>query len=33
MSAIDNPETTAPAGEIYRAFWRWHFYEIGRAHV
>ena len=26
MSAIDNPETTAPAGEIYRAFWRWHFY-------
>lgn len=26
MSAIDNPETTAPAGEVYRAFWRWHFY-------
>lgn len=26
MSAIDNPETTAPAGEIYSAFWRWHFY-------
>ncbi|AZS19623.1 MULTISPECIES: PepSY domain-containing protein [unclassified Caulobacter] len=26
MTAIDNPETTAPAGEVYRAFWRWHFY-------
>ncbi|WP_233243322.1 PepSY-associated TM helix domain-containing protein, partial [Caulobacter sp. HMWF025] len=26
MTAIDTPETTAPAGEVYRAFWRWHFY-------
>lgn len=26
MTAIDNPETTAPTGEVYRAFWRWHFY-------
>lgn len=26
MSAIDTNETPAPAGEVYRAFWRWHFY-------
>ena len=26
MSAIDTPETPAPAGDLYRAFWRWHFY-------
>jgi len=26
MTAIDTTETTAPAGEVYRAFWRWHFY-------
>lgn len=26
MSAIESPESPAPAGELYRAFWRWHFY-------
>ncbi|HJV43596.1 PepSY domain-containing protein [Caulobacter sp.] len=26
MSAIETPESPAPAGELYRAFWRWHFY-------
>ncbi|CAN5484094.1 PepSY domain-containing protein [soil metagenome] len=26
MSAIDNTEDPTPAGEVYRAFWRWHFY-------
>lgn len=26
MTAIETKESPAPAGEIYRAFWRWHFY-------
>lgn len=26
MSAIETKETPAPAGDLYRAFWRWHFY-------
>ena len=26
MTAIDNTENPTPAGEVYRAFWRWHFY-------
>jgi uncharacterized iron-regulated membrane protein len=26
MSAIEMSQDPAPAGEIYRAFWRWHFY-------
>lgn len=26
MSAIETSQDPAPAGEIYRAFWRWHFY-------
>jgi len=26
MSAIETPESPAPAGDLYRAFWRWHFY-------
>lgn len=26
MSAIETTQAPAPAGEIYRAFWRWHFY-------
>lgn len=26
MSAIETPESPAPTGELYRAFWRWHFY-------
>lgn len=26
MSAVETSQDPAPAGEIYRAFWRWHFY-------
>jgi uncharacterized iron-regulated membrane protein len=26
MNALETPDAQTPAGEIYRAFWRWHFY-------